>query len=54
MEYIRRFLEENGCDNFNDYYGLLEKCEIIALKNKKAVQDRVHELDSVKIEPLTE
>lgn len=54
MEYIRRFLEENGCDDFNDYYGLLEKCEIIALKNKKAVQDRVHELDSVKIEPLTE
>lgn len=54
MEYIRRFLEENGCDDFNDYYGLLEKCEIIALKNKKAVQDRVHELDSVKTEPLTE
>lgn len=37
MEYIRRFLEENGCDDFNDYYGFLEKCEIIVFKNKKIV-----------------
>lgn len=35
MEYMRRFLEEHGCDDFSDYYGLQEKCEIIALKKKR-------------------
>lgn len=35
MEYMQRFLEENGCDDFSDYYGLQEKCEIIALKKKR-------------------
>lgn len=41
MEYVRRFMEENGCDNFSDYYALLEQFEMIALKKKR--QSRITE-----------
>lgn len=41
MEYVRIFIEENGCDNFSDNYALLEQFEMIAIKKKR--QSRITE-----------